>query len=79
MPYRGNGKELRDSLEVHVGGTEEESRTWWERGWKDRVAVPFEVLDKHLNLFLGRVGTGLKQGGDLGDGPGLPDDLGWVR
>lgn len=42
------------------------------------MAVPFEVLDKHFNLFLGRVGSGLKLGGDLGDGPGLPDDLGWV-
>lgn len=72
---QGNGKELRDSLEVHAGGTEGESRAWRERGWKDRVAVPFEVLDKHLNLFLGRVGGGLKQG----DGLGLPDDLGWVR
>lgn len=71
--------EWKGTKEVHVGGTEEESRTWWERGWKDRVAVPFEVLDKHLNLFLGRVGSGLKQGGDQGDGPGLPDDLGWVR
>lgn len=53
MLCRGNGKELKDRLEVHVGGTEGESRAWLERGWKDREAVPFTVLNKHLTSSWG--------------------------